>query len=298
MAVKIRKYRNELGYSEDFYRVYDFLIRINKDRVITPHYLWARWVWQFSPYMNMDHLSRIGLAEVDGVIIGLITYECELGEVYFCLDPQYEGIFSDLIDYAIKELSLEGKIRVSIPDTDSLFQRTVLMKGFVPSTEKSSVAMIEMNHLAYSLPEGYRIIGFDDASFDVDRYYNAIWRGFNNQRQRNQKELDSMHRREGFDAPNFDPHLRTLVVAPNGDYAAHCGMWHLPHCDYAYVEPVFTLPEYRRMGLGKAAVIEAVERCKQRGAQKAYVLSSQQFYYSIGFYPVQNETWWRYQSPA
>ncbi len=71
-------------------------------------------------------------------------------------------------------------------------------------------------------------------------------------------------------------------------------MWYIPGSEYAYVEPVFTLPEYRRRGLGKAAVLEGLKRCSKLGAKYAIVLSSQQFYYSIGFYPIQNETWWQY----
>lgn len=99
-----------------------------------------------------------------------------------------------------------------------------------------------------------------------------------------------MKSRKRFGAPHLNMNLRLLVVAPNGDYASHCGMWYIPGSDYAYVEPVFTLPEYRKMGLGKAAVLEGVKRCGKLGAKQAYVISSQQFYYSIGFYPIQNET--------
>ena len=105
-------------------------------------------------------------------------------------------------------------------------------------------------------------------------------------------ELEDTKRRPGFQARHWNDALRVLIVAPNGEYAAHCGMWYLPGDEYAYVEPVFTLPEYRRMGLGKAAVLEGVKRCKDLGARCAYVGSDQQFYYSIGFYPYENETWW------
>jgi predicted N-acetyltransferase YhbS len=154
------------------------------------------------------------------------------------------------------------------------------------------VAVIDIDKHRYALPEGYSIMSFDDSRFDFDRYYNAIWRGFNNQRQRNEKETESMRKREGYDAPHLNLNLRILVVAPNGDYASHCGMWCVPDSGYAYVEPVFTLPEYRKMGLGKAAVLEGVNRCGKLGAKQAYVGSAQQFYYSIGFYPIHNETWW------
>ena len=292
MSVIFRSYTGETGYSDDFMKICDFLIRINCKRVITPNYLWARWIWQFGPYMSMEHLSHIGVAEDNGKIVGLATYESDLGEAYFCIDEEYTFLKSQFIDYAVKSLSLSGKIKITLPDGDIPFQQIAIQKGFIPTTQKSTVSVIDIGSNMYTLPDGYKIMSFGDISFDVDRYYNAIWRGFNNQRQRNEIELESMRRREGFNAPYLDLDLRILVVAPNGDYASHCGMWCLPDSKYAYVEPVFTLPEYRKIGLGKAAVLEGVKRCGKLGAKQAYVLSSQQFYYSIGFYPVQNETWW------
>jgi len=69
-------------------------------------------------------------------------------------------------------------------------------------------------------------------------------------------------------------------------------MWYDSDTNYALVEPVATDPQYRMMGLGKAAVLEAVLRCGKLGAKKAYVGSLQQFYYNIGFYPVSTETFW------
>ena len=296
MCVKIRSYTKEAGYSDDFKRICEFLIRINHDKVITPNYLWARWVWQFGPYMSMEHLSNIGVAEDNGMIVGLVTYENDLGEAYFCLDEKYNYLKPQLIDYAMQNLSLHGEIKITLPDGDWEYQQAAIQRCFIPTTQKSSVAVIDINWHGYTLPNGYRIMSFDDECFDAERYYNAIWRGFNNQRQRNEIEMESMRTREGFDAPYLNMNLRILVVAANGDYAAHCGMWCIPNSGYAYVEPVFTLPEYRKMGLGKAAVLEGVNRCGKLGAKRAYVLSSQQFYYSIGFYPIQNETWWLYKS--
>lgn len=296
MCVKIRSYTKEVGYSDDFKRICEFLIRINHDKVITPNYLWARWIWQFGPYMSMEHLSNIGVVEDNGIIVGLVTYENDLGEAYFCLDDRYNYLKSQVIEYAMQNLNLHGEIKITLPDGDLEYQQAAIQRGFIPTTQKSSVAMIDITQHGYTLPSGYSIMSFDDENFNVERYYNAIWRGFNNQRQRNEIEIESMRKREGFDAPHLNLNLRILVVAPNGDYAAHSGMWCIPNSGYAYVEPVFTLPEYRKMGLGRAAVLEGVNRCGKLGAKQAYVLSSQQFYYSIGFYPIQNETWWLYKS--
>ncbi len=198
-----------------------------------------------------------------------------------------------MIDYAIENLSSQGDLQLLLLDGDLSYQRAAAQKGFIATTRKDSVAVIDISRQSYTLPEGYGIISFDDENFDAERYYNAIWRGFDNQRQRNEREIECMQERKDINAPFVNLNLRILVVAPNGDYAAHCGMWHVPNSEYAYVEPVFTLPEYRKMGLGKAAVLEGVIRSGKLGAKQAYVCSSQQFYYSIGFYPVQNETWWK-----
>ena len=50
-----------------------------------------------------------------------------------------------------------------------------------------------------------------------------------------------------------------------------------------YVEPVATDPDFRRMGLGKAAVLEGIRRCGEMGAEVAYVGSDQLFYQKLGF---------------
>jgi len=292
MAVTIRSYNDIKGYSEDFHRVCDFLIRINKKEVTTTNYLWARWVWQFGPYMNMEHLSHIGVAEDGDKVVDLATYERDIGEAYFCVDTDYEFLKADLIDYAVKNLSADGKIRITLPDGDLSYQQAAAQKGFVAGKRKSEVARIDVDNLKYSLPDGYKIMSFACAEFDIDKYYDAIWRGFDNKRERNALEMESMKNRKELNAPHMDLSLRILVVAPNGDYASHCGMWHIPENEYAYVEPVFTLPEYRKMGLGRAAVLEGVTRCGKHGAKCAFVCSSQPFYYSIGFYPCYNETWW------
>jgi hypothetical protein len=40
-------------------------------------------------------------------------------------------------------------------------------------------------------------------------------------------------------------------------------------------------------------VLEGLCRCKALGSKRAFVGSSQQFYYSIGFRPYATGTWWK-----
>ncbi len=69
-------------------------------------------------------------------------------------------------------------------------------------------------------------------------------------------------------------------------------MFYEPTHRYAYVEPVVTDPAYRRMGLGKAAVLEGIRRCGDLGATEAFVGSDLAFYLSIGFQVIYTSECW------
>lgn len=68
------------------------------------------------------------------------------------------------------------------------------------------------------------------------------------------------------------------------------GMCYDREAGFAVIEPVATDPDYRKMGLGKAAVSEEIRRVGELGAKIALVGSSQQFYYSIGLRPFSTAT--------
>jgi GNAT superfamily N-acetyltransferase len=95
-----------------------------------------------------------------------------------------------------------------------------------------------------------------------------------------------------FDTPSARCDLKIVVEAPNGNFASFCGMFYEPNQKYAYVEPVATDPDFRRMGLGKAAVLEGIRRCGILGATIAYVGNDLLFYQSMGFKKVYTSECW------
>jgi len=98
-----------------------------------------------------------------------------------------------------------------------------------------------------------------------------------------------------FDTPGARRDLKIAVQAPDGSFASFCGMFYEPMNRYAYVEPVATDPAYRRIGLGKPAVLEGIRCCAVLGANAAYVGSDQQFYLSLGFsVRTTSECWVKY----
>lgn len=68
------------------------------------------------------------------------------------------------------------------------------------------------------------------------------------------------------------------------------GFFYGPRNRLAYVAPVATDPDYRR--LGRAAVLESIRRARERGATAAFVGPEQEFYLSFGFEDVHPNNYW------
>lgn len=300
-----RPYPSEPGFTEDFERMRRFLLRINTPAVTTPGFLWARWEWAFSlPYQDESALNRIRVWEDEtGEIVALATYEMEPGDAYLAVDPvRRSELLGPVFDEAVTALAAsDGRIRVIVPDAASDLQEVAFARGFRPSQDYEANSRLLTTgtgaaaDLSWSLPEGFRIAETPpETDADWEAYALMFWRGFNHEAQDGPmpvaREVDGVKAASA--GPHFDPALKVSILAPNGGYAAHCGMWHEPGTSYCLVEPVCTVPAYRRLGLARAAVLEGVRRCAARGAEVAYVGSRQPLYYAIGFRPLPNDTWW------
>lgn len=291
MSIKFCNYVRQHGFTDNFFKVYDFLKRINQENVTTPNFLWGRWEWMFSlPYLNKSFLDRIGIWKDDDKIVALATYETDIDEAYVCVDKDYHYLKEDILKHVQHNFS--GEHKVLIDDNDLEFQRIAITNGYRPTQNKQCTAMIDINEgISYELPQGFRVVSLAER-FDLYEYNKVLWKGFNHEGEPPTTEEQMLNRKISLSGPHVNLEHKMAVVAPNGEFVSFCGMWYDSDTDYALVEPVATDPKYRMMGLGKAAVLEAVIRCGKLGAKRAYVGSSQQFYYNIGFYPVSTETFW------
>ena len=82
--------------------------------------------------------------------------------------------------------------------------------------------------------------------------------------------------------PHLNPKLSLAVVNEKGEDVAYSCLWFSEKTDYAYIEPVCTVPAYRGKGIGKAVLFEALNRAMDMGAKVAYVISEQEFYRKLG----------------
>ncbi len=296
MTVKFRNYNNKPGFSKDFYDIRDFLIRINSREFVCINFLWERWEWSFClESISEEDLPKMGIWEDAGKIVAVAAMEQAPGEVFPFVDGGYGFLKKKVLEYSLEKLTKDAKMKILIQDDDPDFQLYARELGLHPTQHKDpkSVIDIDLNSLEYELPEGFSIRSMVD-DYDLYKYNNVLWRGFNHEGEPPADEEHIRGRATSLSGPHQKMDLNIAVTSPEGEFVSYCGMWYDKNTDYALVEPVATDPDFRNKGLGKAAVLEGVRRCGLLGAKKAYVGSSQQFYYKIGFRPVPGGTFWEY----
>ncbi len=293
MAVNFRKYTAQAGITDDYFKVRKFLIDLGYKE-----YTYARWDWMTThTYLDPLAVGSMGLWEEDENIVGAALIDGAFGQAFCLTLPGYEDLKRDMLIHAENHMSKDGQLFVTIDDHDPLFQQMAAESGFVatPNKEFDAIFVIDQTSLDYTLPEGFQIQAMSE-SLDLEKYGKVLWKGFDHERNGEGPFIYNDTRQLAFEnemiRPNVDLSLKIAVTNPHGDYVAYCGMWYDPQAGFAVVEPVATDPDYRKLGLGKAAVLEGIFRCKQRGATLAFVGSSQQFYYNIGFRPYATATQW------
>ncbi|ERJ11003.1 GNAT family N-acetyltransferase [Haloplasma contractile] len=294
MGIQFRNYINETGITEDYFKVRSFLVKLG-----STNYTYARWDWMIThSHLDQYALGKIGLWEDSNQIIGVALYDVKIGYAYCLALPDYEYMKKEMLLYAKENLSKDTEFAVVIPDTDINFQDIATNLGFMPTTHKECDAIfyIEKTGTDYSLPEGFRLTTMKE-TYSPFQYRRVLWKGFNHEingegefafSEEQEKEVKCEMLR-----PNVDLNLKIAVVAPDGNFVSYCGMWYDDQTDFAIIEPVATDPDYRKMGLGKAAVLEGIRRVGELGAKRVLVGSSQQFYYSIGMRPFSSATEWK-----
>lgn len=300
MTVKFFQY----NHPEDYWRVDEFLIAHYQPGNADGNWLEPTWEYMHGhPLLDSSSLDKIGIWEDGGEIVGVVHYESRLGEAFLQFHPAYRHLLQEMLDYAEQNLvgtsSRDARkyLAVYVNDNNEAFRSFVHARGFKLNSQGTRPLYqftIPAPFPPVTVPVGFQVKSLADDP-DWSRVNRVLHRGFNHvgEPPDSQDELDS--RRRMFDTPKAQRNLKIVVQAPNGEFVALCGMFFEPTHGYAYVEPVATDPNYRRLGLGKAAVLEGIRRCGVLGASVAYVGSDQEFYQVIGFKKVYNsESWEKY----
>jgi len=292
MAITLRQY----NYPSDFERVGDFLVRTYRTSGRHVNWLQPRWEYMhYHPYIHNLDLGCIGVWEDHGEIVGVVHPEHSLGTAYFEIDPRYDNLRSDMLKYAEERISFEKegvrRLRVYINDQDEYFRTLASDMGYVKTDhcEPMSHFVIPETLPPVSLPDGFLLTSLAEEN-DLGEIDRVMWRGFNHGDEPPEDTIED--RKFMQSAPNFKKDLQIVIKAPDGHYVSYCGMWYEQVNRIAYVEPVATDPDYRRMGLARMAVLEGIRRCGVLGATTAYVGATLPVYLSMGFRQLFNCSAW------
>ncbi len=266
----------------DYDAVCDFLLALCEADRHRVNWNWARFEWMMEhPQFDKSAAGAMGLWLAGDKVVGAALYDMYFGEAFCGVLPAYSALYPAVLDYAWEALRDEHGLGVAVCDGDRRQIEAVLAKGFVPAEQRETVMAIPLEGPFRSrLPAGLRFAAPDPVR-DAERLQWLFWRGFDHGEDRAEflREDPVVPRVR----PHFDPTLGTAAEDEAGELASICGLWHMPGTDYAYVEPVCTVPAWRGRGAARAVIFEALERARARGAKRAYVISDMAFYERLGF---------------
>jgi mycothiol synthase len=232
-------------------------------------------------FMHEDKISRwherVLLWEEDGRLIGFAEYYPKHREVgifpqaEFESDPKTVGRMLDDIRHLSREFSQEDAADESI--TLSTFEGTALdatvqrlgMEPLNPPSMRMNTRPLEVGDLPNApVPEGWTmrpLLGADEYAGRVAAHQAAF--------------APSKVTVEGYarmrSQPGYDPELDLVAVNEDGTIASFALAWFDSVTRTGLFEPVGSLPEFRRRGLTRAVLVEALRRLRDRGANRVYV---------------------------
>lgn len=274
--------------SEDCQKIGQFLVKQYQQENKDGNWLRPAWDYMHShPNLDETVLDRIRIWEVDGEIIGVAHYESVLGEAFLECHPEYTFLKTEMLKYAEEHLAKTEngirKLRIYTNDFDTEYESIVKKAGYKlldGILRPLSQLTIPSDIPETELPEGFRLLSLADEN-DLTKVNHVLWRGFDHPGEPPREEETGRKKMQS--SPQFRKDLTIVVADPGGMFRAFCGFWYVPEKRYGVIEPLATDPDYRRMGLARAGVLEGIRRCRDLGADTIYVGSTQKFYLSLGF---------------
>ena len=267
---------------EDYESACRFLIELCRHDRMRINWNWARFEWMAEhPEFDQSHISSIGLWLDDGKVIGAAIYDMYFGEAFCGALPEYDALYPEILEYAWRELKDETGLGIAICDDDSNHIQVALASGFTRADQSETVMAIGLDELfKVKLPDDLHFSELDPLR---DTYAASwlFWQGFDHGSDR--AEFERTEQIIPRIRPHFNRDLSVVAVNSDGEPVSCCCLWVHPDTDYAYVEPVCTIPSYRGKGIAKAVIYEALNRARTIGAKRAYVISDMDFYKKLGF---------------
>ena len=280
---------------EDFIRIRDFLV--NTYTHFQRPYNWTIERWNFSismaRIMNGVPLeiweSQIAIWEHDQQVVGVVNAEGENeGEAFFQMAHEQisRDILQEMFKFCETHLGKEenGKrvIYLRIPLDNPWVEKIALSQNYskLPGIEYVSELYLEQE-FPVKLTKGFSFKRGDEVTnYDKGK---AHAKAFGYYEETVYRERSPMGYQAMSATPDYRPDLDIYVLSPDHEIAAFATMWYDQRNRIGILEPVGTIPQYRRMGLGRASIMQLANQVKREGGIKVYVGSGEDFYRRLGF---------------
>ncbi|MGN0478938.1 MAG: GNAT family N-acetyltransferase [Hominenteromicrobium sp.] len=280
----------------DYEKVRDFLVELSGEDRTHINWNWARWEWMFfHPEFDRASMEKIGLWFSGEDLVGAAIYDHYFGEAFFAAKKGFEELEKDILDYMVENFSDENGLGIAVNDRDTRTMALMTSYGFLANEQTENILELSLNEFDFgSSPSGDITIGNIDPEKDLYKHHELLWKGFDHEGDAPLDEDTLSRQKVMLSAPHLNARLHAVAQNERSEYVSYCGLWYDPSTDYAYVEPVCTIPEYRGKGLAKCVLTEALKRAYDLGAEKAYVISDMEFYKRLGFRQYAHYTFYWY----
>ncbi|NLM97447.1 MAG: GNAT family N-acetyltransferase [Halanaerobiaceae bacterium] len=285
---------------QDFIRIRDFLKSSFDNNPAQKNWLIDRWNFcrYFSQVMHGTFDTwpeTVGIWEDEkNEIVAVVNSDGErinrkAGAAFFQLaDRDFtDEFFNELIDFAESKLALtteEGTaIAIRVNEDAFQIQRILQQRNYILLDWKEPISSMEVaDCFEIEIPDGFKIVDGNELSDYHKGFAHGRAFGYYKNDVPDDDDAECCFRSLR-KAPDYLPELDLSILDYKGEVVSFATIWYDDLNKIGILEPVGTIPEYRKIGLGKAVVYEAINRVIKKGAVRIFVGSDQQFYLSIGF---------------
>ena len=283
-SYKMRSYQGE----NDYWRIREFLRQVfllNGQRekswdVVRFDY----WRWHVNE--NLMHFKleeAIYLWEASNGQLAAVLQPDNRGEVFLQMHPGLapSELEDEMLSQAEEYLAATGpdgrrQLMVWADNHDEFRKELLRQRGYQKGdwAEYQRRRSLDLPIPEAALAPGYTLRAVGDGAELLERCYAsglAFHKG--DIRVAVDNRRDASWYRNIQTAPLYRRDLDLVAVAPDGAVASFCTIWFDDVTRCAVFEPVGTVPDQQRRGLGKAVMCEGLRRLKRMGATMAFVSS-------------------------
>lgn len=275
--MEFRNYKNS-----DYDALIEFLIQLSNEDKNHINWNWARFEWMMEhPYTDKSKLNTIGLWCEKENIVGAAIFDMYYGEAFCGALSKHADILPEILDYAYCNLKDEGGLGIAICNEDKRTIEFATTLGYEKSDQTENIMTFDLNiTIPSKLPADIAIKEYDPSENPYEFAW-LLWQAFDH--GSNKHEFETQDKKQQQLRKHLDKRLSLAAVDASENIVGYVCLWYSPKTDYAYVEPVCTIPGFRNKGIAKALLSEAFSRANKLGANKAIVISDMDFYKKLGF---------------